>query len=44
MRDFTFEATKAADEEEKKQSEAEEFNRLQQLLINWCGPHATARR
>ena len=35
VREFVFEASKAADEGAKKAEEQEEYNRLQRLLINW---------
>jgi len=36
VRDFTFEASKFADEESRKSADSSEFSRLQQLLTNWC--------
>jgi V-type H+-transporting ATPase subunit C len=36
IRDFSFEATKQADEAAKKETDKAEFDRLKGLLTNWC--------
>jgi len=36
VREFTFEPAKASDDEAKRQTDQTEYNRLNQMLTNWC--------